>query len=90
MPRIILTEVEVIYRRVRKVYTRVEETDDRLKDARAGKRYSSTVFTDDAKDAAVRLAQTNTLTGWEPFGEPEYRAVTSREVESAPNIDVIV
>jgi len=43
----------------------------------------------DAEDAAVDKTKTNSLTGWET-AETEYRAVSSRQVESAPNVDVIV
>ncbi|MCJ9700197.1 hypothetical protein [Bradyrhizobium sp. SHOUNA76] len=74
MPRIILTEVEVTFKRVR----------------RADLACYPHIFVHEGADAAVDKAKTNTLTGWEPYGEPEYRAVSSREVESAPNVDAIV
>lgn len=50
------------------------------------KRYPK-LYEDEAKDAAANKAKV--LTGWEPHGETEYRAVASRQ-ESAPNVDVMV
>ena len=84
MPRYFAVEVErtVTYRR--KVWVEVEETDERLTDE---KRYGN-LFADEASDAAVEKAKV--LEGWEPHGQTEFRAVASRQVESAPNVDVIV
>lgn len=50
----------------RKVWVEVEETDERLKDERAGKSYSPFVFKDQACDAALEKAPM--LAGWEQVG----------------------
>lgn len=86
MPRYFCIEVErrVTYRR--KVWVEVEESAERIEDA---KQYEN-LFVDEAKDAAREKAKTCTLTGWEPFGEPEYWAVSAQKVESAPNVDVMI
>ena len=42
----------------------------------------------EAKDAAPDKAPI--VTGWEPHGEHEYRAVAVREAESAPNLDMVI
>lgn len=86
MPRIFCVEVERTTTYRRKVWVEVEETDERLKDTRNPDWKNS--FKWDAEDAARSKAPM--LTGWEPHGEPEYRAVISEQVEQAPNIDVMV
>ncbi len=86
MPRYFAVEVErtVTYRR--KVWVEVEETDERLKDERAGKSYSPFIFKDQAWDAA--LEKSPMLSGWEQVGV-EYSA--KAEPSTKPlNVDVTV
>lgn len=88
MPRRFCVVVESTLTYRRKVWVEVEETTGRLADEAAGKRYSPTVFSDEAQDAAVQKARM--LTGWEPYGEPEYRAVSVQPVGATKNVDVAV
>lgn len=57
--RLILIEVEATYRRVRTVYLRVEETDERSRDLAR----NPDLFLHERSNAAVNKAKTQTLTG---------------------------
>jgi len=48
------------------------------------------VFKYETEGAAADRAETCTLTGSEPQGEPEYRAVSAEQVQKPHNIDVTV
>src|SRR5437899_406347 len=79
-------EVErtVTYRR--KVWVEVDETEERLKDERAGKSYSPYVFQDEAHDAALEKAPM--LTGWEQVGV-EYSAKSQPAPTKPHNVDIV-
>jgi hypothetical protein len=86
MPRYFAVEVERTVTSRRRVYVRVEDTAERQADLKR----NPTLYEDEAKDVANDNALLAHLTKWEPHGKPEYRVVSSGEIQSTPNVDVIV
>lgn len=87
---LVRTTIKKTLHYTRVVYTRVEETDERLSDKNDPRWGEQHAFIVPGEDAAIEKARTNTLTGWEPHGVPECEAVSSERVEAAPNVDVII
>ncbi|RDV01029.1 hypothetical protein [Undibacter mobilis] len=81
--------IQVVVRRTvtyeRIVTAQVEETAERVND---DARYPM-LCTDEAKDAAIAKAKSNTLTGWEP-GATEYEAVWAQVVPNGKMVDVAI
>ncbi|HEY4257637.1 MAG TPA: hypothetical protein VGM66_10510 [Candidatus Udaeobacter sp.] len=90
MSRLFCVEVERTVTYSRKVWIEVEETAERLKDAKDPRWGEHLAFNAEAQDGAVGLAKTHTLTGWEPLGQPEYRAVSTIPAENVSIVDVQV
>jgi hypothetical protein len=87
MPRYIRTIVRKATYAYREVFTEVEETAERLKDEKNPKYGERYTFIAEGSDAALEKAPM--LTGWEPYGAPEYEVVSAHRVEKPKNVDVV-